>query len=484
MPGLCAHEGFAFLARDALLEVLEQRKLTGEQAGKKLEKAVEEMQDTCSALTQRALARRAYLRSREVYGLPARLEPEEEDAALQGPWRPWTPAEWQEEASLRQVALVCLSHSDFPVSPAVSLQDFLRSSEDLKGYSHVELEAGSLVDWYQIGQNCENMRLCWVALYQAALRCENRRRFDFFLAYLARKWPQHVVHLQVLSTIAIHQETFSGIELPPHQFYKHPDEHDLDTETVRGIIKAGQKQFDEEEPHFRDPVKQERASREHQQRRSRFQRDSFQDLSRIEGETKRKWLHGGEMQRFSCAKGTVKNPELLAKQINAYLIRCRQACDLRNFLEHVETKLQELKEDRERPSKLSTPPPPHALHALCLRSRGPNPPQSHSAERTAKSTKSSRKSGMSLFLVRSHLQRLESPCGCPSPQGRLGSIASEGKRFEDSCLSSGLTKVEVVKCATLDRLWETGQFRKPVILNGSSRKTRAPTLQLSPDEEK
>ncbi|CAE7370046.1 unnamed protein product [Symbiodinium sp. KB8] len=422
MPGLCAHEGFAFLARDALLEVLEQRNLTGEQASKKLEKAVEEMQDRCSAL-----ARRAYLRSREVYGLPARLEPEEEDAALQGPWRPWAPAEWQEEdhdrASLRQVALVCLSHCDFPVSPAVSLQDFLRSSEDLKGYSHIELEAGSLVDWYQIGQNCENMRLCWVALYQAALRCENRRRFDFFLAYLARKWPQHVVHLQVLSTIAIHQETFSGIELPPHQFYTHPDEHDLDRETVRGIIKAGQKQFDEEEPHFRDPVKQERASREHQQRRSQFQRDSFQDLSRIEGETKRKWLHGGEMQRFSCAKGTVKNPELLAKQINAYLIRCRQAWDLRNFLEHVETKLQELKEDGEVHEEL-----PEEWDVTFPRALAP-----------------------------------------PTPR--------------ESMWLSEPTGVEVVKCATLDRLWETGQFRKPVILNGSSRKTRAPTLQLSPDEE-
>ena len=333
MPGLCAHEGFVFLARDALLEVLEQHKLTGGLASKKLEKAVEEMQDRCSALSQRA-----YLRSREVYGLSARLQPEEEDAALHGPWRPWSPAEWQEEdhdrlrAALRQVALVCLTHSDYPVSPAVSLQEFLRSSEDLKGYSHVELESGSLVEWYQIGKNCENLRLCWIALYQAALRCENRRRFDFFLAYLARKWPENVVHLQVLSTIAIHQETFSGIELPRHQLYKSPDEHDLDRQTVRRMIKQGQKQFDEEEPYFRNPVEQERASREHQQRRSQFQRDSIQDLSLIEGEAQRKWLHGGEMQRLSCAKGTIKNPEVLAKQINAYLIRCRQAWDLRNFL--------------------------------------------------------------------------------------------------------------------------------------------------------
>ena len=80
LPALCAHEGLAFLASDAMMEMVEQKQLMGVKGKNWFKDCV----DRCGAL-----ARRAYVRSSGGFG-SARLTVEEETSFVQES-RTWKP---------------------------------------------------------------------------------------------------------------------------------------------------------------------------------------------------------------------------------------------------------------------------------------------------------------------------------------------------------------------------------------------------------
>ncbi|CAE7813809.1 unnamed protein product [Symbiodinium sp. CCMP2592] len=407
MLGLCAHEGLAFLSHQALTELREQCQFTGK-CPKSLLNALDETGLRCGSLSQRA-----YLRSREAYGLPARLRPEEEEAALLQQSKPRAPVLWQEvvekeAAKVREVAAVTLGEGSVHFH---SLLPLLCTSEDLPGISQEYLS--SIASWDKLAQE-QTLRPAWIALCEAALRVNCQRRVGFMLAFLAKQWPepQTVAHLKILASIACHAEEFRPLQLPRHARYQRPDKFEPESQEVETITKRHQMCSEVD-------LDEDRSVKQAEKLRKRFEENCKKELSLIVLKTGLVFSSGGCMDR-SVYLQTINDTQAFLKDIDAYLTRLRQACDLRGFLKKVESKLQtpKLQPDKRTPtSELALP-------------------------------------------TRSRLKPMLSSPMLPEPE--LGVAASS---------------------AALQRFWDTGKLGTPVTLSSFSTKTQAPLLSLAPDEE-
>ncbi|CAE7560992.1 unnamed protein product [Symbiodinium sp. CCMP2592] len=336
MPGLCAHEGFSFLAHEALREVAEQSRVTGEAAEGLHDEQV--FGKRCGLLSQRA-----YLRNREEYGFALSLSCEEEQALeIQ---HPLTTKQWQEEDGdrepVRRIALAARSGT-FPQD--LLLQSFLLASAKIDGVVDNNLAMASVPEWEEFGKHGDNMRGSWIALYQAAIAPDSTSRFVFFLTYLAVQWPQHVKHLELLAGISFHADKFRALPLPSHREYECPDEFEFRQDRVQGMIEELQ-ELPEPRPLELMSSSEEKFKKEvtdYEQRLERFFRQREEDRQRVIDASRSKWGSEGSVTREECSGQTVRDPAWLMQRINAYLIRCRQARELRDFVISVEAQASQM----------------------------------------------------------------------------------------------------------------------------------------------
>ena len=220
---LCTHEGFAFLACDALQEIQEQKVLSGFESSR----TPQDCLDRCGSLAQKA-----YFRSSEIFGLPGRLEAEEEAAAAQ-PRRPWQPEPWHESLGgcqeVRDVAFVIFSNSLAPPpEKRPCLQSFLLTSTSLQGCVDFFCEEQSVGTWELMSGS--GLRHWWLAFFQAAKR-RSKEKCSFMLAYFASRCTsvgQHLFAQQRLPRLGssalfvIHTTEREGLECQ-HGRRDHPE---------------------------------------------------------------------------------------------------------------------------------------------------------------------------------------------------------------------------------------------------------------------
>ncbi|CAK9043094.1 unnamed protein product [Durusdinium trenchii] len=337
-PALCAHEGLAFLARDAMQEIQEQKALMGLASNG----CPKDCEERCGRLAQRS-----YFRTGDTFGLAARLQAEEERSAAQ-PSRPWQPTCWQEQfgatAGARDVAFVVFANSLPPPENRPSLQSLLLTSRDLQGCVDFHCEEVSVAEWELLSrQKTLDLRQMWIAFFQAAKR-PGKEKCGFMLAYFASQWPPEAVnHLQLLASISVRQESFRGLDPPMYASYSRPDEKDLNAATVGGIIAEHLKSFTESPPLRRTRREQEEADAQFQQRREEHQRYAEESIQRLAGRVALRWREGLRALEVSdCQDDMVSNAHDLTVALNECFERWWRAFELHEFLVKVERQLQGL----------------------------------------------------------------------------------------------------------------------------------------------
>lgn len=374
--GLCAHEGFAFLACDALQEIQEQKALSGFESNR----APQDCLDRCGSLAQRA-----YFRSSEIFGLPGRLEAEEEAAAAQ-PCRPWQPKSWHESLGgcqeVRDVAFVVFSKTLAPPpEKRPCLQSFLLTSESLQGCVEFSCEEQSVGTWELMGGS--GLRDWWLAFFQAAKR-PSKEKCSFMLAYFASRWPQFVAHLQVLASICLRSSDFRGLDPPPYSSYIQPNERDLNANTVQGIIQRHLRPFNEARPRRSTHRQQIQANQEYEARKRGHNRLCAESLQRLQAVVDQKWRETTRRLRaleiHDCEDHMVVDALALAGELNGCFERWWRAIELHTFLEKVEHTIQQFGSTSLRnllpwsspavwgscPAETRTPPPPCCRDAFSL----------------------------------------------------------------------------------------------------------------------
>ncbi|CAJ1346814.1 unnamed protein product [Effrenium voratum] len=331
LPALCAHEGLAFLASDAMMEMVEQKQLMGLK-GKNCPK---DCVDRCGAL-----ARRAYVRSSGVFG-SARLTVEEETSFVQES-RTWKPACWREHfgscCKVREVACVVFNEWLPPPQQRPCLKSLLLLTEDLKGCLDFCCEEQGVGEW-ELGSQ-SGLRQMWIGLFQAAMR-SSKEKYGLMLGYFASQWPKHVGHLQLLGSICVCREDFQDLRPPSYSSYERPDERDLNLSTVLLIINQRLAPFMDDPPKSRSTRReQEQAERAFRQREQEHQQQLLQSCSRLSGLVLLRWQQGlRELKTEDCSDSMVPDARALARALTACFERWRRAAELHDFLDAVQRRI-------------------------------------------------------------------------------------------------------------------------------------------------
>ncbi|CAE7214344.1 unnamed protein product, partial [Symbiodinium natans] len=331
---LCAHEGFAFLARDALQEISEQQALSGLQSHHQPQYCLER----CGSLAQRA-----YFRSSEIFGLPGRLEAEEEAAAAQ-PCRPWQPEPWHESLGgcqeVRDVAFVIFGKTLAPPPERrPCLKSLLLTNQSLQGCGNVSCEEQSVGTWELMSG--DGLRHWWLTFFRAAKR-GSKEKCSFMLAYFASRWPHCVAHLQVLASICLHSNDFRALDPPAYSLYIQPNERDLNANTVQGIIRRHLRPFKEARPQRPTHRQQIQADQEYKARKQEHNHLCAESLQRLQGVVNQRWLQKlRAVQVHDCEDHMVQNALALAGELNGCFERWWRAAELHAFLEQVENTIQQ-----------------------------------------------------------------------------------------------------------------------------------------------
>ena len=297
LQGLCAHEGFAFLSRAALSEIQEQKALGGHPSNAASEDI---MRQRCSVLSQRS-----YFRSRDIFGLPGRLESDEEESAGQ-PKHSWQPTCWNESfgecQQVREVAFVIFTNSLAPPPESMPcLKSLLLTQTSLQGCVDYKCEMLSVANWEVL--SASDLRQMWIPFFQAVTR-EKKEKCGLMLGYFAFRWPRCTAHLQLLGSICVRRKDLVGLHLPIYSSYERPDEKDLNRSTVQQCIRRHLETFSEPFPRKHTRREQELAERAFGQRQQDHERRCEESLKRLETHVRKKWEEGVRaLELRDCADG-------------------------------------------------------------------------------------------------------------------------------------------------------------------------------------
>ena len=324
LPGLCAHEGLAFLARDAMADIVEIKQLMGVDCSRV---PIKECNELCGALHQRA-----YVRNREIYGLPARLVPEEENAINTSGLFAWAedPAD---NTAVRSVASAVFLHLQAPLPPMKpSLKDMMLTNQPLKGILEAHLENASVGEWDNLSQM--GLRDLWIPLYQAAIRGKEDR-LGLLLAYLVFKLPKFAAHFQMLGAICARREMFAHLLLPQYRCYQKPDERRPNCERIRATVQSHLKAFAGIRLRMPTRREQEQADAEFEGRRDRHEQSCAEVCRRIESEVCQAWRQYLRQLPHDCQDVMVTEHLGLKDKLNSMIEQWWRAHELHNFLEGV-----------------------------------------------------------------------------------------------------------------------------------------------------
>ena len=326
LEALCAHEGFGFLASNAFLEVQQQKELRGIPCAP----CPDVMRGRCDRLAQRA-----YFRSSEIYGLPGRLERDEESSVQ--PERPWQAASWQEslESSCEGVRAVAGTVFCNAAAPKPSLKKLLLTVETLQGCVEFKCEELGVGDWEAL--SARGPRQMWIPLFQAVLR-PKQEECGMMLGFFAHLWPAAVEHLQFLGSICNCRSSFADLLPPPYGCYERPSEKDFDAALVEAIIRRHLKAFDEVPPNKKTRREQNEALREYEARKQQHERCLEECLDGVQTRVVQKWRDCVRaLNEVDCQGTMVLSAVDLASELNACFERWWRAYELHEFLDNVES---------------------------------------------------------------------------------------------------------------------------------------------------
>mmetsp|Transcript_54425 Transcript_54425/g.176026 ORF Transcript_54425/g.176026 Transcript_54425/m.176026 type:complete len:1181 (-) Transcript_54425:1721-5263(-) len=345
LPSLCAHDGFAFLAQSLLRETREACRLAGEHRPPELEKRI------YAVLEHRTgrLAKRAYLRGRDLYSWDGRLSQAEEDCILGRGFLAQRPTcfkqhlDWDAQARIRSVAVPLLTMQSG--AAAFDLTSFILAKDPLIGWTKQRWQHTSISLWANV-----RVRELWLDIYDAARTESVSLALCFLLSYIAYHDRSAVPLLQQLALIAAHSSRFSAIVPPDHAHYNSPSEAEFDEDSVKQWVDRQLKKFDEieEHPPRGNSVRHEneRAVMLYEQRKTLHEQKRSEVFHVLMGVMRSAWkrntcvseseIHFGEM---------VKSALELVSRVNAAFADWRAARDLHKFLARVNGTLGELQKD-------------------------------------------------------------------------------------------------------------------------------------------
>eukprot|EP00397_Hematodinium_sp_SG-2012_P000073 GEMP01000073.1.p1 GENE.GEMP01000073.1~~GEMP01000073.1.p1 ORF type:complete len:1696 (+),score=289.10 GEMP01000073.1:2025-7112(+) len=346
---LCAHDGFAFLAKLRMKELNTHVRL----AGFEWPESFKFDEPDRSGF----LSKRAYLRHREQYPKDTVLTHEEEGdifitqdtgVLLHDPARAFNQVE---TVAIRNIGFVTRrkwgiqdkygKESIRNLLCAASVDKLVGNDEEfIRSLSTAESWV-SLINEKKIeGTNTVNFRDVWITLYNIARQCvgevdANAQKFDFLVTWLAHVFPSHATDLSYLVLVARNGKDFASLAPPPYSEYLLPYEKYYDQATVEMAVNKRLGTFSDRTPSgsadYNSWVR----------RRDAHKQECDLVTQRVLVCARNKFHSGGIVQECELHSSVVSGSRTLAAEIRANFQRWRRAQELSDFIDSLTKKVNE-----------------------------------------------------------------------------------------------------------------------------------------------